>query len=135
LIIDSSVVVCLFHGEPESAVLGEALLRADTRRLSAGTMIELAAVSVRTRQFSLAQLEEFIGDQAIVVEPVTVEHARIGQAAYHRFGLGSGHRARLNLGDCFAYALARATGEPLLFKGDDFNHTDLLLSPASAYPR
>jgi ribonuclease VapC len=56
---------------------------------------------------------------------VTEEHARIGRAAYRDFGRGSRHPARLNYGDCFSYALAKTTGEPLLFKGNDFNHTDL----------
>ena len=58
-------------------------------------------------------------------EPVTAEQAKIARDAYRDFGKGSGHPARLNFGDCFAYALAFSTGEPLLFKGDDFSHTDL----------
>jgi ribonuclease VapC len=61
----------------------------------------------------------------LVVEPVTEFQARIAREAYRDFGKGSGHPAALNFGDCFAYALAMATGEPLLFKGDDFRHTDL----------
>lgn len=59
----------------------------------------------------------------LVFEPVTEVRARIARAAYRDFGIGSGHPAQLNFGDCFAYALARAVGEPLLFKGDDFTHT------------
>ena len=61
----------------------------------------------------------------MIVEPVTAAQARIAREAYRDFGKGSGHAAGLNFGDCFAYALSRATGEPLLFKGDDFNRTDL----------
>jgi len=61
----------------------------------------------------------------MVIEPVTVEQARIARQAYRDFGRGSGHRANLNFGDCFAYALARVKREPLLFKGDDFTHTDV----------
>jgi ribonuclease VapC len=60
-----------------------------------------------------------------VIEPVTASQARIAREAYRDFGKGSGHPARLNLGDCFAYALARELGEPLLFKGDNFNQTDI----------
>ena len=60
-----------------------------------------------------------------MIEPVTEAQARIAREAYRDFGRGSGHPARLNFGDCFAYALAKAMNEPLLFKGDDFTHTDL----------
>jgi len=75
------------------------------------------------------RFDDLIREAAIVVEPVTEEQARLGRAAYRDFGKGSGHRAQLNFGDCFAYALARASGEPLLFKGADFTHTDI--SPAT----
>ena len=61
----------------------------------------------------------------MIIEPVTEAQARIAREAYRDYGRGSGHPARLNFGDCFAYALARATGEPLLFKGSDFIHTDI----------
>ncbi len=61
----------------------------------------------------------------ITIEPVTVEQAHLARAAYRDFGKGSGHPARLNFGDCFSYALAKATAEPLLFKGSDFPHTDV----------
>ena len=64
----------------------------------------------------------------IVVEPVTREQAEIARAAYRDFGEGSGHPAGLNVGDCFAYALAKSTREPLLFKGDDFSHTDVAIA-------
>ncbi|WP_349595723.1 type II toxin-antitoxin system VapC family toxin [Azospirillum argentinense] len=62
----------------------------------------------------------------LVIEPVTEEQARTARDAYRRFGRGSGHPAKLNYGDCFAYALSKATNEPLLFKGQDFPHTDIL---------
>lgn len=62
----------------------------------------------------------------MVIEPVTEEQARIAREAYRDFGKGSGHPAQLNFGDCFAYALAKATGEALLFKGGDFTHTDIM---------
>ena len=64
----------------------------------------------------------------IIVEPVTREQAEIARAAYRDFGKGSGHAAGLNFGDCFAYALAKAMREPLLFKGDDFSHTDVAVA-------
>jgi ribonuclease VapC len=65
-------------------------------------------------------------EAAVSIEPVTTAQARIARDAYRDFGRGSGHPAQLNFGDCFAYALATETGEPLLFKGDDFGHTDVL---------
>ena len=69
--------------------------------------------------------DELIAAAGIVIEPVTAGQARIARDAYRDFGKGSGHAAGLNFGDCFAYALAKATGEPLLFKGDDFSRTDV----------
>ena len=71
------------------------------------------------------RFDDLLREARIVVEPITEPQARIAREAYRDFGRGSGHPARLNFGDCFAYALARATGEPLLFKGNDFVHTDI----------
>ncbi|MFC5381407.1 PIN domain-containing protein [Aquipuribacter nitratireducens] len=72
-----------------------------------------------------ARLDRFAREIGLRVEPFTDEHAALAREAYRRFGRGSGHPARLNLGDCYSYALAAATGERLLFKGDDFGYTDL----------
>ena len=71
------------------------------------------------------RFDELVHEAQIVIEPVTEAQARIAREAYRDFGKGSGHRAKLNFGDCFAYALAKDTGEPLLFKGDDFAQTDI----------
>jgi ribonuclease VapC len=71
------------------------------------------------------RLDDLLRVLDIAIESVTEEQARIAREAYRDYGHGSGHPARLNFGDCFAYALARVTGEPLLFKGDDFTHTDI----------
>ena len=70
------------------------------------------------------KIDDLLRDAQIGIEPVTVEHARIARAAYRDFGQGR-HRAGLNFGDCFAYALAKDKGEPLLFKGDHFRRTDV----------
>ena len=70
-------------------------------------------------------LDDLIDNFKIVVEPFTAEQAQIARQAYRDYGKGSGHRAQLNFGDCFSYALARVKREPLLFKGDDFVHTDV----------
>jgi ribonuclease VapC len=72
-----------------------------------------------------AQLDDVIDEIGIVIEPVTVEQAKIARQAYRDYGKGSGHPANLNFGDCFSYALAREKREPMLWKGDDFGHTDL----------
>ena len=71
----------------------------------------------------------------ISIYAIDAQQASLASNAYAKFGRGSQHPANLNFGDCFAYALAKAQSQPLLFKGDDFNHTDLLLAEASAYPR
>jgi ribonuclease VapC len=71
------------------------------------------------------RFDELFKEASISVESVTLDQARIAREAYRDFGKGSGHLAKLNFGDCFAYALAKATGEPLLFEGDDFTHTDI----------
>ena len=72
------------------------------------------------------RFDDLIQEAQIIIEPVTEVQARIAREAYRDFGKGSGHPAKLNFGDCFAYALARATGQPLLFRGDDFIHTDVV---------
>lgn len=71
------------------------------------------------------RLDELLRLADFVIESVTEAQARIAREAYRDFGKGTGHPAQLNCGDCFAYALAKAIGEPLLFKGDDFTHTDI----------
>jgi len=77
--------------------------------------------AVASRKF-----DEFIEESGVIVEPVSASQARLARVAYRNFGRGSGHPARLNFGDCFAYALAIETGEPLLFKGQDFGRTDVM---------
>jgi len=71
------------------------------------------------------RFDELVREAQIIIEPVTEAQAQIAREAYRDFGKGSGHQAKLNFGDCFAYALAKVTGEPLLFKGDDFAKTDI----------
>ena len=79
---------------------------------------------------AIRRFDDLVKEARIVIEPVTEVQARIAREAYRDFGKGSGHPAKLNFGDCFAYALAKTTGEPLLFKGDDFIQTDII--PAGA---
>ncbi len=126
MIIDTSAVLAVLLGEPEQADFVRLITQADRIGLSAGSWIELAAVSTRRYRGKLdPALNAFLTRFQVIIEPVTQEQARVGQAAYRQFGIGSGHKAGLNFGDCFPYALAKVTQAPLLFKGDDFAHTDL----------
>ena len=92
--------------------------------------LELAIVLERqARPDAARQAEAFLRAASIVVEPVTLQQGALARQAYYDFGRGR-HRARLNFGDCFAYALAKAMDEPLLFKGQDFVHTDVRVARA-----
>ncbi len=126
MILDTSALVAILREEAEARRFAEAIEAASVRRISAATYVEVGAVVDRGRDPVASRLvDELIATASIVIEPVTVEQARIARDAYRDFGKGSGHPAGLNFGDCFAYALAKATGEPLLFKGDDFARTDV----------
>lgn len=126
MIIDSSALVAILLVEPEMLAFVDAIDSAPVCRISAGTLLE-ASIVIDSRADVVGQrkLDEFMKAAGIIVEPATEEHVRIGRAAYRDFGRGSSSPAQLNFGDCFAYALAKTTGEPLLFKGDDFIHTDI----------
>lgn len=125
MIVDTSAIVAILAGEPERGVFTMLMASAESTRLSAGSLIEVAAVITRRRIGTHSDLAALLDAAEIKIEPVSEEQGRIGYEGYCEFGIGSGHRARLNFGDCFAYALAKASGEPLLFKGDDFIHTDV----------
>jgi ribonuclease VapC len=99
---------------------------ADCLRISAASYLETAIVLDRLHNpVQSAKLDDLLLELEMVIEPVTVEQAKIARQAYREYGRGSGHAANLNFGDCFSYALARVLREPLLSKGDDFVHTDL----------
>ncbi len=125
MIVDSSVILGILKGEADAAKMAHILRGARTRRISAANYFESAIVTDCNRDPILSrQLDELLRDAEIVIEPVTANQARIAREAYRDFGKGN-HKAGLNFGDCFAYALAKDKGEPLLFKGDDFRHTDV----------
>ena len=131
MIVDSSVILAILLREAEKPALMELIGRSSDTRLSAGSWVELEAVSVRRFGGTLDDaLDALLRVARISIEPVSFEQARIARIAYKTYGIGTGHRARLNFGDCFAYALSKATGEPLLFKGDDFIHTDIVAALA-----
>lgn len=126
MILDTSALVAILRDEPEAPAFVRAIERAETRRLSAVSFVEAAAVIDSAREpVASRRFDELVQTADLTIEAVTEEQARIAREAYRDFGRGSGHPARLNFGDCFSYALARAIGEPLLFKGDDFAHTDV----------
>jgi ribonuclease VapC len=126
VIVDSSALVAILRDEPEAAAYLRAIYTAGRCRISAASFLEAAIVIDAGRSLVASRrFDDLVSGAQIDIEPVSEEQAHIARQAYRDYGRGSGHPARLNFGDCFAYALARATGEPLLFKGDDFRHTDI----------
>ncbi|MGI9001624.1 MAG: type II toxin-antitoxin system VapC family toxin [Pseudonocardia sp.] len=125
MIVDTSALIAILRDEPDAETYAAALATAATVRISAASYLETAIVIDSSRDpIASRHVDDLITAASATVEPVTSEHAQIARAAYRDFGRGSGHPARLNFGDCFAYALARHTGEPLLYKGNQFTHTD-----------
>ena len=126
MILDTSAVIAILRDEPEAHSLAKAIASARVRRVSAVNYVEAAVVIDGSRDpIASRRFDDFFRAAQVVVEPVTEAQARIAREAYRDFGKGSGHPAGLNFGDCFAYALAKSTCEPLLFKGDDFSQTEL----------
>jgi ribonuclease VapC len=125
MIVDSSTIIAVLRDEPDAGAIVDALRRAPIRRVSAVTYVEAAVVTDNNRNPVLSRrFDDLIRDAQMLVETVTVRQAEIARQAYRDFGKGR-HKAGLNFGDCFAYALAKEMGEPLLFKGNDFRHTDV----------
>lgn len=125
MVIDSSALIAILQLEPETAFYAQQINLDSVRLISAANLVEAGIVLDARRGASTANpLEQFIERAGILIEPVTAEQAMIARQAHSRFGRGH-HPAKLNFGDCFAYALAMATGEPLLFKGTDFGLTDI----------
>jgi ribonuclease VapC len=126
VIVDSSAIVAILRGEPEQARFAKIIAAAERARLSAASYLETAIVIDRARDPVVSRaFDSLLAATGIEIEAVTPEQARIARDAYRDFGKGSGHAAQLNFGDCLTYALAKATGETLLFKGQGFIHTDL----------
>jgi ribonuclease VapC len=130
VIVDSSALIAILHDEPEAAACLHAIYAAGQCRVSAANFLEAAIVIDAGRSpVASRRFDDLLREAEIAVEPVTEAQARIAREAYRDYGRGSGHPERLNFGDCFAYALARETGEALLFKGGDFAHTDVTSAP------
>ena len=135
MIVDTSAVVAVLREEPDAERHLQALVDAPVVRISAATLVELSVVVDGQRDPVLSRrLDEVLSAVGAIVEPFTAEHAAAARQAYRDFGKGSGHRAGLDLGDCFAYALADVSGESLLYKGADFSETDLRSALADGPP-
>ena len=133
MVIDTSALIAIFANEPERRPFIEAIEAADSRLLSAATFVEISIIlESRHGADGLRDLDLFLNRAGIGLTPVDDEQAREARRAFSRFGKGR-HPAGLNLGDCFAYALAITAGEPLLFMGEDFARTDVV--PVGPAPR
>lgn len=131
MIVDSSALVAIATDEPECDRFMRRILAADRAAMSAASYVETSIVLDGRRDPVLSrQFDELIERLDIHIEPVTTTQAVIARRAYRDFGRGSGHPAGLNFGDALSYALAKERREPLLFKGNDFIHTDIVAADA-----
>jgi ribonuclease VapC len=125
MIVDTSALMALLLDEPEAELFNLLMASANDLGISAGNFLELTITATRRpKPFAIATIDRLIEQFRITIEPVTIEQAHLARQAYLTYGRGN-HPAALNFGDCFAYALSKATGKPLLFKGDDFGRTDV----------
>jgi len=125
VIVDTSAIMAILQGEKEAPAFGDALSGAESIAIAAPTLVELGLVAEgRAGEAVRPRIDRLLQSIRAEVVPFTAEHASVALDAWRRYGKGR-HPAGLNLGDCFAYALAKARNEPLLFKGDDFARTDV----------
>ena len=125
MIIDTSALIAILQDEPERKALTRALRDEHARRMSAATLVEAGMVMQgRYGEKGARRLDDLLVRSNVEIVPLTAAHAALARDAFRRFGKGQ-HPAGLNYGDCFAYALAIALGEPLLFVGADFGQTDV----------
>ena len=125
MVLDTSALLAVLWNEPERRQFVEQIEAATVRLLSVATFVETSIVlESRKGAEGVRELDAFLERANIELVDVTATHGRLARRAFATYGKGR-HRAGLNYGDCLAYALAADTGEPLLFKGDDFQHTDV----------
>ena len=126
MIVDTSAIIAVVRDELDAERYVDALARDTAPSLSAANYLEASIVVDRPREpIASRRLDDILRTLRVELVSVTPRQAQLARQAYRDFGKGSGHPAKLNFGDCFAYALAIENDEPLLFKGDDFNHTDV----------
>lgn len=124
MVVDTSALVAILLGEPEARRFGQAIATASRVVMSAATYVEFGLLARSKRGFDTAAIDDALSSWHVEVVAVSPAQARLAVEAFGKYGKGQ-HPARLNFGDCFAYALAKERGEPLLFKGDDFAQTDI----------
>ena len=126
IVVDTSALIAILDREPDAALYAEAIAEADSPLISAATLLELHTVMLNRHGGRAGQLvDRLIQDAGFQIEHFTAQHLELAREAYARYGKGR-NSAGLNYGDCFSYALAKATGLPLLFKGTDFSKTGLV---------
>jgi ribonuclease VapC len=129
IVVDSSAVIAIFRQEGDGERYAHSIATDDDPMMSAANLVETSIVLRGLKKISPKKaeqwLDQFIEAAGIRIEPVTLDQTQAARAAHVQFGKGTGHRAALNYGDCFAYALAKAMGAPLLCKGGDFPLTDI----------
>lgn len=126
MIIDSSALLAILFNEPDALPYAEAIANANATRVSAANWLETAIrIDHGGNAIASNAFDDLIHEATIEIVSVTPNQAALARSAYRAYGKGTGHPAQLNFGDCFSYALAKSSGEPLLFKGQDFSRTDL----------
>lgn len=126
MIVDSSALAAILFDEPDADLYKRALAQESSAKISTATLVEIGIViDQRSGIAGGRRLDQLVDAYQLQPVPLSSEQAAIARRAYREYGRRGKHPAKLNLGDCFSYALASATGEPLLFKGDDFRHTDV----------
>ncbi|MEN8215460.1 MAG: type II toxin-antitoxin system VapC family toxin [Pseudomonadota bacterium] len=126
MVIDSSAIIAILCDEPEAEGFTRAIENDPIRLMSAASLLE-SSIVIETRygEEGGCKLDLLLSKAQIKIEPVTAEQAKTARIAFRTYGKGRRHPAALNFGDCFSYALAKISGEPLLFKGNDFSKTDI----------
>ena len=126
MVIDTSALVAILQNEPERRTFNEAIEAADTRSISTASLLETSIIiESRYGPDGVRDLDLLISKAQISLVSVDTDQTYIARHAFRQYGKGR-HPAGLNFGDCFAYALAKALDEPLLFKGGDFTQTDIV---------
>jgi ribonuclease VapC len=129
MVVETSAVLAILLAEPEAAEFAQLIEDDPAPVISAASVVEAGIVLISRHGLDARDdLQDFLAQGGLQVEPVTAEQAELALEAYQRYGKGR-HRAGLNFGDCFAYALCKATSQPLLFKGQDFSQTDIATVP------
>ena len=127
MVVDTSVLIALLKDEDDASALAQCMATAPARYVSAGSMLECGIViGAFYGDFGLEAMRKLESSLQLETVPFDADQSRTGYEAFRRYGRGSKHPAKLNFGDCFAYALAKTRNLPLLFKGDDFIHTDIV---------